>query len=85
MIDDQLSASVEQFEQARLVLGTLEDVVLLDPDHRQPAALGGKCVSRPGGLLLLDKQLLASSLPLVSGHDLRKIHCPPLSVIGIIW
>jgi hypothetical protein len=39
------------------------DVVLFDPDHRQPAAFGVQRVSRPGGGLLLGEQFLAGNAP----------------------
>ena len=38
VIDDELKAVLEQIEQTRLAIGAFEDVVLLDPDHREPAA-----------------------------------------------
>jgi len=81
--DDELPAPLEQVEQASLAVRTLEDVLLLDPDHRQPAALGVQLVLPPGELLLPGQQLLAGSKPLVSRHDFRKTHCVLLFVVVI--
>jgi hypothetical protein len=41
MVDDQLAPAVEQIEQTGCAIRTLELVVLLDLDNRQPAALRG--------------------------------------------
>jgi hypothetical protein len=41
VVEDELLAAIEQVAQACLALRTLEDVVLLDSDHRLPATLGG--------------------------------------------
>ena len=62
-IDDQLTATIEQVEQARLALGTVELVLLLHGQPRHPATLGGQRVTSAGQLLLLHEQLLARSLP----------------------
>ncbi len=64
VIDDELAAAVEQVEQARLAVRALEHILLLDPDRRQPPALGCQSVSGPGGLLLLDEQGRVGDLPL---------------------
>jgi hypothetical protein len=78
--DDGLPPTVEQVEQARLALRSLEDVVLDDLDHRQHAALDVQRVALPGELLLLDQQLLASNQPLVSRHGLRQGHSALLGI-----
>src|SRR5215216_2555194 len=70
---DELAAPLEEVEQAGLAVRTLEDVLLLDPDHRQPAPFGVQRVPLPGEFLLLGQQFLAGSEPLVSGHYMRKI------------
>src|SRR5688572_9200163 len=74
VVDDELAAAFEQIEQARLAVGALEDIVLVDEDHRLPTALGGQLVSRPRGLLLLDEELVMGKLPLGWGHDRWKLH-----------
>src|ERR1700722_8214092 len=71
MIDDELKAPLEQVEQACFAVWTLEDIVLLDPDHRQPATLGVERVQAMGMFLLLGEQLQACSKPLGSRHDPR--------------
>ena len=64
-VDDQLTASAEQVEQARLALGPVELVVLLHGHPRHPPTLSGQRVTGAGQLLLLHEQLLARSLPLL--------------------
>ena len=73
-VDDQLTAPLEQVEQARRAVRALEAVVLLDGHPRHPAALGGQRVAGAGQLLLLDQQLLARGLPLLRRHDRRHVH-----------
>src|SRR5215470_14304679 len=73
-IDDQLPPAVEQVEQARLALGTVELVRLLHGQPRHPPTLGGQRVTGPGQLLLLHEQLLARSLPLPQLHYFRCFH-----------
>ena len=68
-VDDQLPASLEEVEKAELAVRPLEAVLLLDPDHGQPAALSRERVPRTGELLLLDEQRLAFGVPLLLGHD----------------
>jgi hypothetical protein len=63
VVEDELAAALEQVEEALGTVRPLEDVVLVDPDHRQPAALGGQRVPRPGGLLLLHEQPFAGNQP----------------------
>jgi len=64
--DDELAAAVEEVEQTGLAVRALEDVVLVDLDHRQSAALRVERVASPGELLLLGQELLAGSQPFVS-------------------
>ena len=53
VVDDELAATIEQIEQARPAVRAFEPVVLVDPHHRQPAALCGQRVSRTGRCLFL--------------------------------
>jgi hypothetical protein len=46
VVEDELTASLEEVDQARLAVPALEHVLLFDPDHRQAAALGGTSASR---------------------------------------
>jgi hypothetical protein len=80
VVDDELAPSLEQVEQAGLAFRAVEDVVLVDPDHRQPAALGCQRISRPGGLLLLNEHLVARGLPLGFRNDSWKVHLMPPQV-----
>lgn len=78
-VDDQLSTTVEQVEQAHLARGTFEAIVVLDSDHGQLAALRSERVPRAGQLFLLDQQRLALGVPLCFGHDSGwDGHRPPL-------
>jgi hypothetical protein len=61
-------------EEADLSVWSIEDVILLDPNHRQAAAFGGQGVSRPRGGLLFHEQLIACSLPLFPQYNLRLAH-----------
>src|SRR6266852_3275254 len=73
-IDDQLTAALEQIDQAYLALGSVELVLLVHSQPRHPPALGGQRVTRAGQGLLLHEQLLARSLPFLRRHDRRCVH-----------
>ena len=64
-VDDQLTAALEQVEQARFALGSVELVLLLHGQPRHPPAFGGQRVTGAGQVLLLHEQLLPRSLPLL--------------------
>ena len=68
-VDDQLTAALEQVEQARLALGPVERVRLLHRQPRHPPALGGQRVAGAGHGLLLHEQLLARGFPLLCRND----------------
>jgi hypothetical protein len=74
VVDDELATPLEQIDEARLAIRTVEKVLLVDLHHRQPAALGVQRVSLLGEFLFLGQKLLASSKPFFSGYYLRKIH-----------
>jgi len=78
--DDELAASAEQVEQAGLAVWARKDVVLVDLDHGEPAALGVQRVSPPRELLLLGQKPLAGDQPLVSCHDVGKAHADLLEL-----
>jgi hypothetical protein len=65
VVDEQLSAALEQIEQGRLAVRALEDVGLVDENPRQPAAVGGERIACARGFLFPGEQLVASRLPLV--------------------
>src|SRR5205823_864401 len=67
-IDDQLTAALEQIEQANLALGSLELVLLLYSQPRHPPTLGGQRVTGAGESLLLHEKLLPRGLPLLLRH-----------------
>src|SRR5437899_539753 len=84
VIDDQLTAPLEQVQQARLAIGTLEDIVLVDLDHRELAPPGVERVMGPGQRLLVGKQFLAGNQPLSPRHALRKTHlCSPFLLVSL--
>ncbi len=83
VIEEQLPAPLEQVEQPSLAVRPVEDVVLLDLEPRQPAALGGERVSCPGDFLFLGKERLTGCLPLRRGDDRWKVH-RLLSIIRIL-
>src|SRR5580658_11040135 len=67
-IDDQLTAALEQIEQAYPALGSVELVFLLHSQPRHPPAFGGQRVTRAGEGLLFDEELLTRRLPLLLRH-----------------
>ena len=73
-VDDQLTAALEQVEQARGGLRSAELVVLLHRQPRHTPALRGQRVSRASQLLLLHEQLLTCRLPLLRGNDWGCLH-----------
>src|SRR5579864_3541004 len=73
-IDDQLTAALEQIEQAYLALGSVELVLLVHSQPRHPPAFGGQPVTGAGQGLLLHEELLARSLPLLLRHDRGCVH-----------
>src|SRR6516165_7736456 len=78
-VDDQLTAAVEQVEQAHLAIGPAELVLFLHGQPRHPSTLGGQRVPRASQLLFLHEKLLAYSLPLLRRHDFRAFHLNRLS------
>ena len=62
-IDDQLTAALEQIEQARFALWSVELVLLLHGQPRHPPTLGRQRVTGVGQLLLLHEQFLPRRLP----------------------
>src|SRR6267142_973322 len=73
-VDDQLTAALEQVEQARFALGPVENICLFHGNPRHPPSLGGQRVTGAGQGLLLDEKLLARSLPLWRQHNRRGAH-----------
>ena len=63
VVEEQLPAPLEEIEQRRLAVRPVEDVVLVDPHPRKPAALGGERVARTGGFLLLGEERVPRCLP----------------------
>jgi hypothetical protein len=83
MMDDELTASVEQVSERQLALRRGEDIDLLDLDPGQSAPLGAQAVARPHVLLLLDQKRLTRSEPFVLRDDLREFHrSPRVCVLG---
>src|SRR5882724_7983043 len=73
-IDDQLTAALEQIEQAYLALGPVELVFPVHSQPRHPPAFGGQRVTGAGQGLLLYEELLACSLPLLLRYDRGCVH-----------
>jgi hypothetical protein len=70
VVDEQLTATVEQLRQrARAVVG-VKAVLLLHPNPGQLAAPLRQLVAQSGVLLLAGEQLAARSCPLGGIHDL---------------
>src|SRR5262245_41482663 len=73
-IDNQLTAALEQIEQAQLPLGAVEHVILLHCHPRHPPPLGGQRVTRASQSFLLCQELLARSPPFLWRDNFRVIH-----------
>src|SRR6266516_6038044 len=69
MVYDELATAVEQVDQALLSFRAVEDIVLLDPHHRQPPPLGGHAVAVLGKLLLVLQMLDTCCKPFVARHN----------------
>jgi hypothetical protein len=79
-VDNQLTAAVEQVEQASLTLRPVELVRFLHGHPRHPPSLGGQRVTGAGQRLLLHEELLARSLPLLRRHNRRRVHWNQISI-----
>src|SRR5512132_3268940 len=73
-VDDQLTAAIEEVEQARHAVGPLELVRLVHGQPWHPPTLGGERVTGAGQLLFLHEQFLARSVPLLPRHDRGCLH-----------
>src|ERR1700732_3940778 len=73
-IDDQLTAALEQVEQANFTLWPVELVLLLHRHPRHPSTFGGQRVTGAGQSLLLYQELLTRSLPLLLRHNRGCLH-----------
>ena len=65
MIEDQLTPALEQIEQAYFAIGSVKDILLVDRDHWQPAALRGERIERACHRFLFYQQFLPGGLPLI--------------------
>src|SRR5580704_16491948 len=79
MVDNELAAAVEEIAQIYGTVRAIENVLLLNLDHRQLAALGAERVALTRGLLFLGEQLLARNNPISSRYDTRMIH------LDLLW
>src|SRR6516165_3980094 len=82
VIDDQLTAAVEQLRQGRVSLRALEYISLVHALPGQLAALLAQPIAQARELLLLDQELLARSDPFVVRNDLVLCHCDLLRPHG---
>src|SRR5919197_3466596 len=70
-INDQLTAAIEQVEQARLPVGPVELVLFLHRQPRHPSTLGSERITGVRQGFLLHQELLTRSLPLLWRHYFR--------------
>src|ERR1700730_7772320 len=82
-IDDQLTAALEQIEQAYLALGSVELVLLVHSQPRHPPAFGGERVTGAGEGLFLHEEFLARRLPLMLRHDRGCVHRFPVFLVSL--
>src|SRR5215471_2014470 len=82
VIDDQLTAAVEQLRQGLVSVRPLEYIILAHALPGQLAALLAQPIAHARELLLLDQELLARSDPFVVRYDLVLCHCDLLRPHG---
>src|SRR5262245_22045158 len=75
VIDDQLTAPVEQIGKRPLALRRIEYVLLLNLHPGQRAPLGGNKIAHARERLLAFEMCLARREPFVLGHDSIVLHC----------
>ncbi len=74
-VDDELTAALEEVEQARFALGAFELVGLLDGHPRHAPTLCGQRIALACELFFPGQELLASCEPFLRRHDFRFFHC----------
>src|SRR5213593_3726293 len=77
VVDDQLTASLEEVAECPRPVLALEGVLLFDELPGQLAPLPAQLVTHPGELLLLRQMLLPCLEPLVVFHHLVSCHVIP--------
>src|SRR2546430_3104645 len=88
LVDDQLSPTLEQVEQGLRALRRVEDVPIVEPDHREAPPPRGERVLRAGDFLLGLEQLVSGLLPLAGRNDRRFLHppiVPPETAGRVSW
>jgi hypothetical protein len=78
VIDDPLTADLEQVGEGSLSGRRIKDVLFLDFDPRQPAPLGTQAVTQTGEFFFFGQMLLASGQPLGLRDDFRVMAGPSL-------
>src|SRR5882672_4143316 len=82
VIHDELAASVEQVAESHRAVGISENIILLDPDPGQRAALCRQAVPLARECLLLGEQRAAGFDPLFFRDDVMLGHEYLLSIVG---
>src|SRR5207244_10867935 len=75
-VDDQLTAAVEQVEQARLTFGPVELIFRLNGHPRHLPTFGSQRVTGASQLFLPHEKLLSGNLPLLRRDHPRPPHSP---------
>src|ERR1700733_7420502 len=73
-VDNQLTATFEQIEQAYPTRGSVELVRFLDSHPRHPPAFGSHGVTGADQCLFLHEQLFPRGVPFLRGYDRRRVH-----------
>jgi hypothetical protein len=74
VLDDELTTTVEQVEQANGSVRPLESVVLVDSHHRKHSSLGAESIAGFRHRLLVGKQGNAGLAPFFAAGDLGQRH-----------
>jgi hypothetical protein len=78
-----VAAAIEEIEQALPPARAVEDIALVDFDHRQTAPLAVEGVTQAREFLFLGEQSLAGHQPRLARCDLRRLHLAPPSIIPV--
>ena len=73
-VNDQLTAALEQIEQAHFAFGSVEHVFLFDGLPGHPTPFSCQCIARASERLLLHEETLVRSFPFLRGYDRRHAH-----------
>src|ERR1700730_10412561 len=75
VVDDELTATVEEGVEGSFPVRSVEGIGFLDLHHRKPASLGVYAVELFGEFLFMCQKFLSFDAPLVARNDWRMRDC----------